>query len=66
MGDVIRVEFRKERDRERAAFKAFEEAMIKQEKLRRFKTAGIMAGLSLMIILTMTIPFVFDYFTSTN
>lgn len=57
MGNVIQVDFRRERNREMDAYKAFEEAMKKHEKARRFKTAGLMASVSLLIILWMSSPF---------
>lgn len=61
MGNVIRVDFRRERKKETDAFKAFEEAMRKHEQARRFKTAGIMVLFSFIIIATMALPFGLEY-----
>ena len=63
MGDVIRIDFQKNRRREDEALQRFEQAMKAHQSRARFRSAGLMALLSFIIIGVMSIPFVVQSLT---
>lgn len=63
MGDVIRIDFQKNRRREDEALERFEQAMRANQGRARFRSAGLMILLSFIIIGVMSIPFVVQNLT---
>ena len=60
MGTVIRVDFRKERQKEENAFRAFEEAMRQYDRRQKMKTIALTIGFVVALSGAVAVPFVFD------
>tara|TARA_B100000902_G_scaffold392408_1_gene444765 strand:- start:453 stop:656 length:204 start_codon:yes stop_codon:yes gene_type:complete len=57
MGKVIEIDFQKHRRDELASLESFEQAMKTQQVKARFRTAGLLALLSMVVIGIAALPF---------
>jgi len=61
MGNLIKIDFRKEQRRDTAGYRSFERALYEHERKQRLKMAWMMISFCLLVVAIGATPFIIDY-----
>jgi len=61
MGNLIKIDFRKEQRRDIAGYRSFERALYEHERKQRLKMAWMMISFCLLVVAIGEIAFIIDY-----